>query len=132
MVNTTGLPPPSARAVSRIYTGRPHSGTRCSRLAFIRVAGTVHTRFVRSIPAHSASRSLPPHPAVITSRSYCCELILSRRQRPGERETRSRTHWSHDNRAPASHLYQNPCLLKGLGLPVSGEQVPQVVDKAKN
>ena len=41
-------------------------------------------------------------------------------------------HWSRDSRAPTSHVYQNPCLLKGLGLRVSGEQVPQVVDKAKN
>ena len=40
--NTRSLLSPSVRAASRISTARPHSGTRCSRFAFIRVAGTVH------------------------------------------------------------------------------------------
>ena len=45
LVNTIGLDPsPSVRAASRISTARRHSGTPCSRFAFIRVAGIVHTR----------------------------------------------------------------------------------------
>ena len=35
---------PSVRAASRISSARPHSGTRCSRFAFIRAAAIVHTR----------------------------------------------------------------------------------------
>ena len=43
--NTSGPEPlPSVRAASRISIARPHSGTRCARCAFMRVAGMVHTR----------------------------------------------------------------------------------------
>ena len=38
---------------------RRHSGTRCSRFAFIRAAGTVHTWSVVSISAHRAPRTSP-------------------------------------------------------------------------
>ena len=41
--NTSRLPSPSARAAWRTSSALPHSGTRCSRFAFIRMAGTVHT-----------------------------------------------------------------------------------------
>ena len=40
--NTRGAPGPSDRASASTWTARPHSGTRCSCFAFIRVAGTVH------------------------------------------------------------------------------------------
>ena len=49
--NTTGLPSPSAHAVSRITSARAHSRTRCSRLAFIDMADIVHTRFVALVSA---------------------------------------------------------------------------------
>ena len=38
---------------------RPHNGTRCSRFAFIRVAGTVQTWSVVLISSHVANRTSP-------------------------------------------------------------------------
>ena len=48
---------------------RPQSGTRCSRFAFIRSAGTVHTRPATSISSHVASPTSPERAAVSTSSS---------------------------------------------------------------
>ena len=52
-------PLPSVRAASRICAARRDSETRCSRLAFMRVAGIVQTRPLRSISSHVASRTSP-------------------------------------------------------------------------
>ena len=57
--NTSRLPSPNARAASRTSSARPHSGTRCSCFAFIRVAGTVYTAAAVSISSHVASRTSP-------------------------------------------------------------------------
>ena len=52
--------PRSGRAAAcRISTARAHSGTRCSRLAFILVAGIVHTNALKSISSHLAPRASP-------------------------------------------------------------------------
>ena len=67
--NTRPLPSPSARAASRISSARPHSGTRCSRFAFIRRAEIVHTRPATSISSHVASRTSADRAAVSTRNS---------------------------------------------------------------
>ena len=68
--NTSGLSPsPNPRAASRISIARRHSGIRCSRLDFIRLAGTVHNRAGRSISAHRAPRTSPDRAAVSTRNS---------------------------------------------------------------
>ena len=54
---------------TRISSARPHSGTRCSRFAFIRAAEIVRTRPAVSISAHVASRTSPDRPAVSTSQT---------------------------------------------------------------
>ena len=63
------VPSPSVRAASRISTARRHSGTRCSRFTFIRVAEIVHTRPAVSISSHVASRTSPESAAVSTRNS---------------------------------------------------------------
>ena len=95
--NTRGLPSPSFRASSRICIARPHSGTRCSRLAFMRAGGTVHTASVRLISTHSAHRTSLHLAAVSTRNSNArrtagsasdvraasiCRSHLAMRQRP--------------------------------------------------
>ena len=68
--NTSPLEPaPSVRAASRISSARPHSGTRCSRFAFIRAAEIVQTRPAMSISSHVASRTSPDRAAVSTRNS---------------------------------------------------------------
>ena len=67
--NTSGVPSPSVRAASRISTARRQSGTRCSRFAFIRRAGTVHTRPATSISSHVASLTSAERAAVSTRNS---------------------------------------------------------------
>ena len=67
--NTSGLPSPSARAASRISNARPHSGTRCSRFAFIRMAEMVHARSVVLISVHVASLTSADRAAVRTRNS---------------------------------------------------------------
>ena len=62
-------PSPSARAASRISSARRHSGTRCSRFAFIRAAEIVDTRPAVSISSHVASRTSPDRAAVSTRNS---------------------------------------------------------------
>ena len=54
------LPTTWASAASRISAARPHSGTRCSRLDFMRTAGIVQTPAGKSISAHCAPRRLGP------------------------------------------------------------------------
>ena len=67
--NTSGLPSPSGRAASRISSARALSGTRCSRFALVRVAGTVPTWAAVSISARSAPRTSPDLAAVNTRNS---------------------------------------------------------------
>ena len=67
--NTSGLPRPSARASSRISKARRHSGTRCSRIAFVRGAGMVHTPSFRSISVQTAPRTSPVRVALSTRNS---------------------------------------------------------------
>ena len=67
--NTSGLPPPSARAASRTSSARLHSGTRCSRFIFIRWADSVHTRPGTSISSHVASLASADRAAVSTRNS---------------------------------------------------------------
>ena len=62
-------PPPSARAAARISTTSPHSGTRCSRFAFIRAGAFVQTRPDTSISSHVASRTSADRAAVSTRNS---------------------------------------------------------------
>ena len=56
--NTSAFPWPSVRAASRTCSARRVRGTRCSRFALVRVAGTVHTCSSVSISTHSAPRHL--------------------------------------------------------------------------
>ena len=62
----------ASRAASRISAARSHSGTRCSRLDFMRTAGTVHTLAGRSISAHRAPRTSPERAAVSDSNVHGC------------------------------------------------------------
>jgi hypothetical protein len=55
--NTNGPPSNMAFASSRIATLRSDSGTRCSLLAFMRLAGSVHVLASRSIHFPSSSAS---------------------------------------------------------------------------
>ena len=54
------------RNARRISSTRPHSGTRCSRCAFIRVAGIVHLIAPRANSSHVASRTSADRAAVST------------------------------------------------------------------
>ncbi len=67
--NTRGPPGPRARASPSNSTARRHSGTRCSRLAFMRDAGIAHTPAAASTSRHSAPRTSPERPAVSTRNS---------------------------------------------------------------
>ena len=64
----TGSPRQCLRPPSRISRARSHRGTRCRRLVFARLAGTVHTPLCRSISAHSAHRT-SPHLAAVSTRN---------------------------------------------------------------
>ena len=64
--NTSAFPLLSVRAASRTCSARRVRGTRCSRFALVRVAGTVHTWSSVSISAHSAPRTSPDLAAVNT------------------------------------------------------------------
>ena len=83
MVNMSGRSPSlSVRAASRTSTARRHSGTRCSRFAFIRAAGMVHTWAVVSISAHRAQVSLAGR---CRWRQYVVECENVQVVQPGER-----------------------------------------------
>ena len=69
-------PVPSVHAASRISSARRHSGTRCSRFAFMRMAEIVHTEPVTSISSHVASHTSPDRAAVNT-RNSTASLIAS-------------------------------------------------------
>lgn len=62
--NTKELPAASSRARVRIARLGSLKGTRCSRLAFIRVAGTVHNRLVTLISFQRAPSTSPTRAAV--------------------------------------------------------------------
>ena len=88
--NTIGLPPPpSFRAASRISTARPHSGTRCGRAPFLRLAGTVQTRSARSISFTHSNRPL-------------CSARTTRRE-SSHRAARNKAATSGSSRQPTSH-----------------------------
>ena len=67
--NTRSPPSPSRRASSSAATARADSGTQCSRPAFVRFPGTVHTAPSRSISVQRASRTSPLRQAVSTRSS---------------------------------------------------------------
>ena len=84
-------PEPSAisRASRRTSSARADSGTRCSRLAFIRCAGIVHVAAAKSISSQLAYRTSPDRHAVSTRNSkastagrYASDVLT-----PGERRT---------------------------------------------
>ena len=77
MGNTSDLPSPSVRVASRISSARPHSRTRCSRFAFMRGAGMVHTRSSMSISSHRAPRTSPER-AVVSTRNSNTSLTIGR------------------------------------------------------
>ena len=61
------LPPAASLSLFLVTSSaRRLSGTRCSRFAFIRVAGTVHTAPAVSISSHVSSRTSPDRTAVST------------------------------------------------------------------
>ena len=91
--NTSQLPSRSVRAVWRISAARHESGTRCSRFAFMRSAGTVHASVSRSI-------SSPP-----------CQAYLPRARRSEHQELeRQLGHGGRSRHPDRSHRLGDPCM----------------------
>ncbi len=92
----------ASASVSTISNTHAASGTRCSRAAFIRSAGTVQTLASTSISDHRAPRTSPPRAAVriANSRARAAVPSISRRcqGRPANRDKPLR----HGGRAKAS------------------------------
>jgi hypothetical protein len=62
--NKKSLPADSSLARLRISTARGGSGTRCSRLVFVRAAGMVHIAPPKSISSRRAPSTSPVRAAV--------------------------------------------------------------------
>ena len=67
--NTSPEPSASPRAPSSTSSARADNGTRCSRPAFVRKAGTVQVAASGSISSHRAPRTSPERHAVNTRNS---------------------------------------------------------------
>ena len=74
--NTKPLSPASACASRRTCTVRSDNGTRCSRLAFVRSVGTVHTLASKSISSHVAGRTSSERAAVRIKNSKASLVII--------------------------------------------------------
>ena len=64
----------SVCAASRTSSARPQSGIRCSRLACIRMVGTVHTRPAGSISSYIASRTSLDRATAVSTRNLNASL----------------------------------------------------------
>ena len=116
-----------ARRVEHLH--RPHSGTRCSRFAFIRVAAIVHTGPAVSTSSHVASRTSADRAAVSTRNSNASLTAGARtptpapsrrpRQRPGEAAPAGAPRCHSADRAPAGRFCSStrPAASAKVGMP---------------
>ena len=83
---TSPSPRPSSRASASTSSALSESGTLCSRLDFMRAAGTVHVRASRSISSHRAPRTSPERAAVSTRNSKASRVPAPCPTRPHRRQ----------------------------------------------
>ena len=81
-------PSAKSRASSRTASAASDSGTRCSRPAFMRSAGTVHVADARSTSSHRACRASPDREAVSIKNSNASLVDVSASAPPARPQAR--------------------------------------------